>query len=199
MSPLMIGLIVIIVIILIIVFTVIGIYNKLVRAKNSCENGFSQIDVQLQRRYDLIPNLVETAKKYMEHEKETLIGVIEARNQALASKDNLAKQPGDQSATKTFAQSEAKLGGAMAGFMALFENYPELKANQNMMQLTEELSSTENRIAFARQAFNDAIMHYNVSREEFPAVILTGMFGFNEKAQLELEDQAARKAVKVEF
>ncbi|MBD66191.1 MAG: hypothetical protein CME62_13350 [Halobacteriovoraceae bacterium] len=199
MSSAMVSVIIIGVFGLLFVFLIIGIYNKLVRAKNACENGFSQIDVQLQRRYDLIPNLVETAKKYMEHEKETLVGVIEARNQALASKERLAENPGDASATKNFSKSEAGLNGAMSNFLALFENYPDLKANQNMQQLTEELSTTENKIAFARQAFNDAIMSYNVAREEFPAVLIAGLFGFQHKEQLEIEDQVARKAVKVEF
>lgn len=184
---------------LVIVFMIIGIYNKLVRAKHGCENGFSQIDVQLQRRYDLIPNLVETAKGYMEHEKETLVGVIEARNKAIASKERLAENPGDESATRGFQKSEGILNGAMSNFMALFENYPDLKANENMQQLQEELSTTENKIAFARQAYNDAIMFYNVARETFPAVIFSGMFGFHPKAQLELEDEQARKAVKVAF
>ena len=196
------GMIIIIIIgavILIGIFMIIGIYNRLVRAKNGCENGFAQIDVQLQRRYDLIPNLVETAKGYMEHEKETLVGVIEARNKALKSKERLADNPGDADATKSFQRSEGALNGAMSNFLALFENYPDLKANQNMQTLMEELSSTENKIAFARQAYNDAIMHYNVNREEFPAVIFSGMFGFHHKIQLELEDEKARKAVKVEF
>ena len=186
-------------VILFFVFVVVGIYNRLVRSKNGCENGFSQIDVQLQRRYDLIPNLVETAKGYMEHEKETLVGVIEARNQALKSKETLAQNPGDEGATRSFQKSEGMLNGAMSNFLALFENYPDLKANSNMQTLMEELSSTENKIAFARQAYNDAIMNYNVNREEFPAVIFSGMFGFQHKIQLELENQEAKKAVKVEF
>lgn len=199
MSPFLIALIVFVVFIVVLIFIVIGIYNRLIRARNNCDNSFSQIDVQLQRRYDLIPNLVEVAKKYLEHEKETLIGVIEARNKALASKDKLAKSPGDHNATKDFVKSETQLNGAMSNFLALFENYPDLKGNQNMEKLMEELSSTENKISFARQAFNDAIMYYNIAREEFPAVILAGVFNFYKKDQLELENNEARKAVKVEF
>lgn len=199
MSPALITVIVLGVLGLVIVMMVIGIYNKLVRLKNGYVNGFSQIDVQLQRRYDLIPNLVNVAKKYMEHERETLEAVIHARNQALASKDKLAQNPGNEGAAKSFNQAEGALNSSMTGFLALFENYPDLKANDNMKTLMEELSSTENKVSFARQAYNDAVMSYNVGREEFPAVILAGMFGFNHVAQLEIEDVKARKAVKVEF
>jgi len=199
MSPVVIGLLVIGVIGLIVIFMIIGIYNTLVRLKNGYINGFSQIDVQLQRRYDLIPNLVNVAKGYMTHERETLEAVINARNQALASKDRLAQNPSDENAAKSFSKSEGSLNSSMAGFLALFENYPDLKANENMQTLMEELSSTENKVGFSRQAYNDAVMSYNVGREEFPAVILAGMFGFQHVAQLEIEDVAARKAVKVEF
>ena len=179
MSPIIVVLLVLGLVILVGFSMVVGIYNKLVRSKNGYVNSFSQIDVQLQRRYDLIPNLVSVAKEYMKHEKETLEAVIKARNQALQSKDHLAKNPSDSSAAKKFSQSEGALNTSMAGFLALFENYPDLKANSNMERLMEELSSTENKVSYARQAYNDAIMLYNTSREEFPAVVLAGIFGFH--------------------
>ncbi len=176
----------------------ISIYNKLVALKNRFANAFAQIDVQLQRRYDLIPNLVETAKKYMAHEQQTLTAVIEARNQAAAAAKVAASHPEDGKAMKALSGAESLLGGALGNFFALSENYPDLKANTTMNQLMEELSSTENRIAFARQAFNDAVMEYNTYREQFPnSLVAGGRFAAAEL--LEIEDKEAKKAVKVSF
>lgn len=177
----------------------IAIYNGLVSLRNRVKNGFSQIDVQLQRRYDLIPNLVETAKGYLRHERETLEAVINARNQAQAAAGRAEQDPTDPGAIRELAGAENLLGAAMGRFFALAEAYPELKANQNMMQLTEELSSTENRIAFARQAYNDAVMTFNTKCESFPDNLVAGKFGFKQAELLELEDKEARKAVKVSF
>lgn len=177
----------------------ITIYNRLVALRNRFKNAFSQIDVQLQRRYDLIPNLVETAKTFMEHEKETLTAVIEARNQALAASKQAAKHPEDNGAIRALSGAEGLLGGALGNFFALSESYPELQANENMAQLMEELSSTENRIAFSRQAYNDAVMEYNTYREQFPNNIIAGRSGFNQAESLELENPEAKKAVKVAF
>src|SRR6202521_6273622 len=154
------------------------IYNGLVSFPNRFKNAFAQIDVQLKRRYDLIPNLVETAKGYMAHERQTLEAVIAARNSAHSANQKAAADPTDAAAMKQMAAAEAGLNGALGRLFALSEAYPDLKANQNMMQLTEELTSTENKIAFARQAYNDAVMNYNTSRETFPNVVLAGMFGF---------------------
>ena len=177
----------------------IAIYNGLVALRNRVKNAFSQIDVQLQRRYDLIPNLVETAKGYLKHERETLEAVITARNQAQAAASKAERDPTDGDAIRALAGAENLLGAAMGRFFALAEAYPDLKANQNMMQLTEELSSTENRIAFARQAYNDAVMTYNTKCESFPDNLVAGKFGFKQAELLELEDKEARKAVKVTF
>jgi LemA protein len=175
------------------------IYNGLVALRNRVKNGFSQIDVQLQRRYDLIPNLVETAKGYMKHERETLEAVIQARNAAQSAANHASGNPVDGAAIRDLAGAEAVLGSAMGKFFALAEAYPDLKANQNMMQLQEELASTENRIAFSRQAYNDAVMAYNTKRESFPDVLVANNFGFKEAQMLELEDKEARKVVKVSF
>ena len=177
----------------------IAIYNGLVSLRNRVKNAFSQIDVQLQRRYDLIPNLVETAKGYLKHERETLEAVITARNQAQAAAGKAGQDPTDGGAIRALAGAENLLGAAMGRFFALAEAYPDLKANQNMMQLTEELSSTENRIAFARQAYNDAVMTYNTKCETFPDNLVAGKFAFKQAELLELEEQEARKAVKVSF
>ncbi len=181
------------------VIYLIVIYNGLVALRNRIENGFSQIDVQLQRRYDLIPNLVETAKGYMQHERETLEAVIAARNAAQSAAGRAEENPTDAAAIRELAGAETMLGSALGKFFALAEAYPDLKANQNMMQLQEELASTENRIAFARQAYNDAVMHYNTKRESFPDLLVANNFGFKEAQMLELEDEEARKAVKVSF
>ncbi len=183
----------------VVVIYLIMIYNGLVALRNRIENGFSQIDVQLQRRYDLIPNLVETAKGYMKHERETLEAVITARNAAQSAANHAGSNPVDGAAIRDLAGAEAVLGAAMGKFFALAEAYPDLKANQNMMQLQEELASTENRIAFARQAYNDAVMHYNTKRESFPDLLVANNFGFKEAQMLELEDEEARKVVKVNF
>ncbi len=183
----------------VVVIYLIMIYNGLVALRNRIENGFAQIDVQLQRRYDLIPNLVETAKGYMKHERETLEAVITARNAAQSAAKHAESNPTDGAAIRDLAGAEAVLGSAMGKFFALAEAYPDLKANQNMMQLQEELASTENRIAFSRQAYNDAVMHYNTRRESFPDVLIANNFGFKEAQMLELEDDEARKVVKVNF
>lgn len=178
----------------------ITIYNNLVTLRNRFKNAFSQIDVQLKRRYDLIPNLIETAKGYMKHERETLEAVIKARNQAQQVEKQAAGNPDDPASMKKLMGAEQALTGAMGRFFALSERYPDLKANQNMMQLSEELSSTENKIAFARQSFNDTVMTYNTAREKFPNVIFANIFGFTEAALFELElPEEERKAPKVSF
>jgi LemA protein len=181
------------------VLSVISIYNGLVRLRNQFKNAFSQIDVQLNRRYDLIPNLVETAKGYMKHESETLEKVIQARNQAYAISQKMGDNPVDPDMMAKLLSSEAALGKSMMNFMALAENYPDLKANQNMQQLMEELTSTENKIAFARQAYNDSVMEYNTAREVFPSNVFAGMFNFQAATTFQVEDEAARKSVKVSF
>lgn len=199
MSGLTITLLVILGIIVLLVIFAITIYNKLVSLRNRFKNAFSQIDVQLKRRYDLIPNLVETAKGYLSHERETLEAVIQARNSAANANEKAAADPADPSALKGLLGAEAALTGAMGKFFALAEAYPDLKANQNMMQLTEELTSTENKIAFARQAYNDSVMTFNTARETFPNVLIAGPFGFNEAQLFEIEAPEEREAVKVQF
>jgi LemA protein len=193
--------IIILVVLAIAAFYLVAIYNKLVRLKNRFENAFAQIEVQLKRRYDLIPNLVETAKGYMSHERDTLEAVIAARNQALAGLQGAAKDPGNAGAIKELASAEGVLGGALGRLNVVMEAYPDLKANQNMMQLSEELTSTENRVAFARQAYNDQVMEYNSYRQSFPPVAIAGMFGHGEDAGLlEFEDSAQIQAApKVSF
>jgi LemA protein len=175
------------------------IYNRLVTARNRYRNAFAQIDVQLTRRYDLIPNLVKVAERYMQHERETLEAVIQARNQALGNLKQVAADPTDAEAVKRLSQSEQGLTGALGRLFALSENYPDLKANQNMMQLSEELTSTENRVAFARQAFNDAAMSYNNTRETFPNSIIAGSFNFQPAQLLEIEAPEKREAVQISF
>src|SRR5450631_3094611 len=178
---------------------VAGIYNKLVTMRNRYKNAYAQIDVQLKRRYDLIPNLVETAKGYMAHERGTLEAVTAARNIAYAASKTAAANPGDSSAVKTLAAAESGLGGALSRLMMVSEQYPDLKANQNMMQLTEELTSTENKISFARQAYNDSVMTYNTDRETFPTNLIAGMFNFG-AAELFVVDKSEQKdAPKVSF
>lgn len=175
-------------------------YNNLVTLRNRFKNAFAQIDVQLKRRYDLIPNLVEVVKKYMQHERETLEAVIAARNSAVSANNQASANPGDPGAMKSLSAAEGMLSGALGRLFALSENYPDLKANQNMAQLQEELTSTENRVAFARQAFNDAVMSYNIGREKFPANIIAGMFNFTEAQLLEsTETPEEKKAPKVTF
>jgi LemA protein len=176
-----------------------GVYNGLVKLRNMFKNAFSQIDVQLKRRHDLIPNLVETAKAYMAHESGTLEAVIAARNGAESARQAAAANPGDAAALQKLGAAEAGLGGVLGRLFAVSEAYPDLKANQNMMQLTEELTTTENKVAFSRQAYNDSVLAYNNKREVFPNNIFAGMFGFSEAALFEIESPAEREAPKVQF
>jgi LemA protein len=190
---------ILLVIVVVLVFWVIGLYNKLVGARNGYKNAFAQIDVQLTRRYDLIPNLVETAKGYMKHERETLEAVIKARNQAVSAVKAASANPGDAAAITSLAGAEGVLGASLGRLFALAEAYPDLKANQNMMQLSEELTSTENKVSFARQAYNDAVMGYNNQVEMFPGSIIAGMFNFTHAQLLEISTPEAREAPKVSF
>jgi len=179
---------------------VTGIYNKLVTYRNRYKNAFAQIEVQLKRRHDLIPNMVEIAKGYMKHERETLEAVIQARNQAAGGLQKAAQDPGNADAIKGLAAAEGVLSGTIGRLFALAESYPDLKANQNMMQLSEELRSTENKVAFARQAFNDSVMQYNTYKQTFPPVVFAGMFGHaNDAAMLEFDSQQIQEAPKVSF
>ena len=195
----MIPLLVVLGIVILLVAFLVGSYNKLVMLRNRFKNAFAQIDVQLKRRYDLIPNLVETAKAYMAHERETLETVIQARNQAVAAGKAAAQNPADAAAMEGLVGAEGALTGALGRLFALSEAYPDLKANQNMMQLTEELTSTENKISFARQAYNDAVTLYNTTRETFPTNIVANMFNFAPATLFEIEDAAQKEAPKVSF
>jgi LemA protein len=177
----------------------VGIYNSLVTSRNGYKNAFSQIDVQLTRRHDLIPNLVEVAKGYIKHERETLEAVIQARNTAVSGLRAASANPGDPGAVQQLAGAENMLTGALGKLFALAEAYPDLKANTTMMQLSEELTSTENKVAFARQAYNDAVLGYNNKREVFPNNLVAGMFAFGPAQYLELDDPAKREAPKVSF
>ena len=178
----------------------VAIYNGLVTLRNRFKNGFAQIDVQLKRRYDLIPNLVETAKGYIKHERETLEAVTRARTAAVSAAAAAAAKPGDPAAMQGLAQAEGALTGVLGRLFALAESYPDLKANQNMLALQEELSSTENKVAFSRQAFNDSVMEYNTKRESFPDNIFAGMFGFGPAELLQATESAEeRKAPQVKF
>jgi LemA protein len=194
------GWIVVLVIIAVVVFWAVGAYNRLISLRNKFRNAFAQIDVQLKRRYDLIPNLVETAKAYMKHERETLENVIKARNTAVSANAAASADPGSVSAIQGLVAAEGALSGALSKLFALAEAYPDLKANQNMMQLTEELTGTENKISFARQAFNDAVMSYNTSSQQFPTNVVAGMFSFAPAELLQAtEGDEERRPVKVQF
>jgi len=182
-----------------IVFWAVGIYNRLVNERNRVRNAFAQIDVQLTRRHDLIPNLVEAVKGYMKHERETLEAVIKARNVAVAALDVAKADPANAAAMKELGGAEGALGGVLSRLFALSEAYPDLKANENMMQFQEELASTENKVAFSRQAFNDAVMSYNNSAENFPNNLIAGMFGFELASFLEIESEDMRDAPEVSF
>jgi LemA protein len=190
---------IVLVVVILIAFFFISIYNRLVSGRNAYKNAFAQIDVQLTRRHDLIPNLVETAKGYMKHERETLEAVITARNAAVTGLKTAAANPGDPNAVQQLAGAENALSGALGRLFALAEAYPDLKANQNMMQLSEELTSTENKVAFARQAFNDAVMSYNNAREVFPNSIVANSFGFAPAELLQIESAEKRAVPVVKF
>jgi len=190
---------IVLLIVLGLIFFFVSVYNRLVTGRNAYKNAFAQIDVQLTRRHDLVPNLVETAKGYMKHERETLEAVITARNAAVAGLKQAAANPGDASAVQQLAGAENALTGALGRLFALAEAYPDLKANQNMMQLSEELTSTENKVAFARQAYNDAVMHYNNTREMFPNSMVAGMFAFQPAQLLEIESPQKREVPRVSF
>lgn len=197
MSAILIGLLVVVVLL---AFWGVGIYNRLIQLRNQVKNAWSQIDVQLQRRYDLIPNLVETVKGYMKYEQSALEAVINARNQAQVARTQVEQSGGPtESSLKNLSAAETNLRGAMMNVMALAENYPQLRASENMQQLQEELSSTENKVAFARQAYNDNVMLYNTAQQEFPAVLLAGMFGHHPADLFEVEDPQVKKAPKVSF
>ena len=192
------GLVILVLIVVAIAFLV-GIYNRLVTFRNRFKNAFAQIDVQLKRRYDLIPNLVETAKGYIKHERETLEAVITARNQAAAAANTAGQNPGDPEAMKSLSGAGTLLTGALGRFFALSEAYPDLKANQTMEKLMEELTSTENKVAFSRQAYNDSVMVYNTAREKFPNVLVASSMGFRAAQLFEIEQPEEREAVKVSF
>lgn len=195
----MVGLLLFLGVLALVVLYFIGVFNKLVTLRNHFKNAFAQIDVQLQRRYELIPNLVETAKAYLTHEKETLTNVIAARNQAFAAAKAAAGAPDNAGLVEKLGQAEGMLGASLGRLLAVSESYPDLKANQTMQQLMEELTSTENRVGFARQAFNDAVMAYNIMREKFPNFFVAGAFGFPQAAQLEISSVEARQPVQVKF
>jgi len=190
---------IILIIIVGVVFFAIAIYNRLIASRNRYKNAFAQIDVQLTRRHDLIPNLVETAKGYIKHERETLEAVINARNAAVTGLKEAAADPTNPDAIRKLSEAEQGLSGALGRLFALSEAYPDLKANENMMQLSEELTTTENKVAFARQAYNDSVMDYNTLRESFPNNFIAGWFAFRAAELLEIEDQAKREVPKVSF
>ena len=190
---------IILAVIVVLIMIVAGMYNKLVALKNRFKNAYAQIDVQLKRRYDLIPNLVEVAKGYMKHERETLEAVISASNAAASANQSVAADPSNPEAMKKLMSAENTLGGTLGRLFALSESYPDLKANQNMMQLSEELTTTENKVSFARQAYNDAVMHYNTAREVFPQNIIANMFNFGPATLFEVTVEAEKAAPKVSF
>jgi LemA protein len=195
----MIALLVILAVVVVLGMVIAGIYNKLVMLRNRYKNAFAQIDVQLKRRYDLIPNLVETAKGYMAHERKTLEAVIKARNIAASAAETAAANPANAGAMKGLLGAESALTGALGRLLVTVERYPDLKANQHMSQLMEELTSTENKIAFARQAYNDAVTRYNTTRETFPNVLIANPFGFTEAVLFEVESESEREAPNVSF
>ncbi len=195
----LVGLVVVIGLVALIGLFAMGVYNGLVKLRNFYKNSFSQIDVQLKRRHDLIPNLVETAKAYMSHERETLEAVISARNGAESARQAAAANPGDPATLAQLGKAEAGLGGVLGRLFAVAEAYPDLKANQNMMQLSEELTTTENKVAFSRQAYNDSVLAFNNKREVFPNNMVAGMFGFTKAALFEIDVEAERDAPKVQF
>jgi LemA protein len=195
----MLALFIVVVIVLLFIFWIISIYNGLVASRNQTRNAFSQIDVQLKRRYDLVPNLVETVKGYMKHEQDTLEKVIAARNSAYTSQQKLASNPGDAAEMKKLMAAEGQLQGSLGRLLAVSESYPELRSSENMSRLQEELSSTENKISFARQAYNDSVTSYNTTRESFPQSIIAGSFGFNAAELWEITNVAERESVKVKF
>jgi LemA protein len=199
MGPLIIVLVVLAVIVIGAIAFVAGGYNKLVTLRNRYKNAYAQIDVQLKRRYDLIPNLVEVAKGYIKHERETLENVTKARNIAYAASQAAATNPGDAAAMKNLVSAESGLAGTLSRLMMVSESYPDLKANQNMMQLTEELTSTENKISFARQAYNDSVMGYNTDREVFPSNIIAGIFNFGPAELFVIDKPEQKDAPKVSF
>lgn len=192
------GIFVVGVIVLLLLY-IVSLYNRLIALRNLFKNAFAQIDVQLKRRYDLIPNLVESAKAYMKHERETLESVIKARNQAASAMQTASQNPASAQAIQGLMGAEAGLTGAMGKLFAVMESYPDLKANQSIAQLMEELTSTENKVSFARQSFNDSVMTYNTAREVFPAVMIAGMFGFAPAQLFEIQIQQEREAPKVSF
>ena len=191
------GFVIFLAVVALIVFWIVGAYNRLIELRNRFRNAFAQIDVQLKRRYDLIPNLVETAKAFMTHERETLEAVIQARNMASSAREHAAA--GETGAIRQLASADAGLGGALGRLFALSESYPELRSNQNMLQLQEELTSTESKVAFARQAYNDAVMNYNNKLEVFPSNFIAGMFNFVPATFFEVSSEAERQAVQVKF
>ena len=199
MKALIIVIVVLVVPIFFVLTFVIGAYNRLVALRNRYKNAYAQIDVQLKRRYDLIPNLVETAKGYIKHERETLEAVTQARNTAFSASQTAAANPGDASAVKNLMSAESGLAGAMSRLMVVSEAYPDLKANQNMMQLTEELTSTENKISFARQAYNDSVMAYNTQRETFPTNLIANTFNFASAELFVVDKPEQKEAPKVSF
>ena len=199
MGPIVWALVVVCAFILFAIIMIAGIYNGLVSLRNRYKNAFAQIDVQLKRRHDLIPNLVNVAKGYMKHEQETLTQVIEARNQAVTAQKSAAENPGDPTSMRNMAKAESGLNGALGRLLMIAESYPDLKANENMLSLQEELTSTENKVAYARQGYNDAVTAYNTRREVFPAVIFAGMLGFKDAELLEVEKEIEREVPTVSF
>jgi LemA protein len=193
------SLLIVFAVVLLVAIWIAVLYNRLVTLRNRFKNAFAQIDVQLKRRYDLIPNLVETVKGYLRHERETLEAVVAARNRAVSAEQTAATKPGDPKAMRDLTGAEAELSGALARLLVVVEAYPDLKASERMGQLMEELSSTENKVSFARQAFNDAVTFYNTARETFPAVLFAGALGFSEAQLLEIEAPQEREAPKVTF